>query len=118
MSGLQKWKSPARWRGFSKVDDEKSDRHYAAGRDRNRRAQEALQHEDALGMMAQRTMPKISGDRFRLVEPLMQWQKVLGGPAPFLHRGEGVVIAMSHCRPLKTRAGNSRTPCAARCSRA
>jgi hypothetical protein len=43
------------------------DRHHAAGRDRDRRAEEALQHEDAFGMMAQRAVPKISGDGFRLV---------------------------------------------------
>ena len=40
------------------------DRHHAAGLDRDRRAEEALQHEDAFGMMAQRAVSKISGDDF------------------------------------------------------
>src|SRR5580700_4881967 len=72
------------------------DRHHAAGRDRDRRAEETLQHEDAFGMMPQRAVPKISGDGFRLVEPLMQRQIVLGRAAPFLHRGKRVMITMSH----------------------
>src|SRR5208282_2209515 len=79
------------------------DRHHAAGRYRDRWPEEALQHEDAFGMMAERAMPKISGDRLRLVEPLMQRQIVLCRPAPFLHRGERVVIAMSHHRLLRIR---------------
>src|ERR1700693_2045167 len=81
--------------------------HDAAGRQEDRRAEEPLQHEDAFGVMAQRAVPKIRGDRLRLVEPLMQRQKLLRRAAPFFHGGKRVVIAMSHGGLLKTHAGNS-----------
>jgi hypothetical protein len=47
------------------------DRHHTAGRDRDCRAEEALQHEDAFGLMAKRAMPKIGSDSLRPIEPLM-----------------------------------------------
>ena len=40
-------------------------RHDAAGRDRDRRAEEALEHEDALGVVAQGAVTKIGADRLR-----------------------------------------------------
>jgi hypothetical protein len=41
-----------------------------------RRAEHCLQHENTLGVMPQRAVPEISGDRFRLVEPAVQRQVV------------------------------------------
>ena len=43
-------------------------RDHPAGRERERRAEDRLQHEYALGMMPQRPMPEIACDRFQLVD--------------------------------------------------
>src|SRR3546814_12229648 len=63
-----------------------------------RRTEEAFEHEDALGMVAKRTMAKVGGDRLGLVDPLVEREVVLRDHAPFTNRREGVMIAMSHSR--------------------
>src|SRR5260370_42034202 len=74
------------------------------------------QHEDALGVVAQRPVAKIRRDRFGLVEPTVQRQIVFRSAAPLLHRGEGVMITVSHRRLLRIRVANIQTRCSARCS--
>ena len=44
-------------------------------------------------MVAQRAVPKVGRDLLALVEPGMHRDEVIDRAAPFLHRGEGVVIA-------------------------
>src|ERR1700722_5254243 len=48
---------------------DQADRHDAAGRERDRRPEEAFEHEDAFGVMPQRAMPEVGGDRLRFIEP-------------------------------------------------
>src|SRR3546814_6152191 len=49
----------------------------ATGSDGDGRTEEAFEHEDALGMVAKRTMAKVGGDRLGLVEPLVEREVVL-----------------------------------------
>src|SRR3984957_14854896 len=97
---------------------DQADRHDAASRKLDRGPEEAFEHEDAFGVMAQGAMPEVGGDRLGFVEPLVERQIVLRRAAPDPLRGERVMIAMSHRRLLKTRAANNRIPYAARCNRA
>src|ERR1700677_3936219 len=48
---------------------DQANRHDAAGRERDRGPEEPFQHENAFGVMPQRAMPKIRGNRLGLVEP-------------------------------------------------
>lgn len=50
------------------------DRYDAARGDGDRRAEEALQHEDAFGVVAQHPAPEIGDDHLGLVEPTMERQ--------------------------------------------
>src|SRR3546814_17129067 len=54
----------------------------ATGSDGDGRTEEAFEHEDALGMVAKRTMAKVGGDRLGLVEPLVEREVFLRDPAP------------------------------------
>src|SRR3546814_16544044 len=81
------------------------------------RTEEAFDHEDALGMVAKRTMAKVGGDRLGLVEPLVEREVVLRDPAPFTNRREGVMIAMSHRRLLTKRGFMILPQCSGRCDR-
>src|SRR5438270_565932 len=60
--------------------------HYAASRQRNRRAEEPLKHENSFGMVSQGAVAKIGGNCLGLIEPLVKRQKLLGASAPLLHR--------------------------------
>ena len=73
----------------------------APGREREGRPEDRLGHEDTLRMVAQRPVPKIRQDEFRGVEELVKGEIVLDRAAPFLHRGQRVVIRMCHRRPLR-----------------
>src|SRR3546814_4489746 len=97
---------------------DQADRHHAAGRRGDGRAEKALQHEDAFGMMAQGAVTEIGGDRLGLVEPLVERQIILGRAAPLLHARQRMMIAMSHRRLLKTRGCDFRRSRPARYSRA
>jgi hypothetical protein len=44
-------------------------------------------------MVAQRPVPEVGRDLLALVEPRMHCDEIVDRAAPFLHRGEGVVIA-------------------------
>ena len=44
-------------------------------------------------MVAQRPVPKVGRDLLALVEPGMHRHEIVDRAAPFLHRGQGVVIA-------------------------
>jgi hypothetical protein len=68
----------------------------APGREGERRPEEALQHEDTLGMMPQGAMAKVRDQHLALIEPLVKGQEFVGCSAPDFHGGEGVVIAMGH----------------------
>ena len=52
-------------------------------------------------MVAQRAVPKVGRDLLAGVEPGMDRHVVVDRAAPFLHRRQGVVIGMSHRRPLR-----------------
>src|SRR3546814_14705770 len=71
----------------------------ATGSDGDGRTEEAFEHEDAIGLVAKRTMAKVDGDRLGLVDPLLEQEAVLRDPAPFTHRRAGVTMAMSHRPP-------------------
>jgi hypothetical protein len=58
-------------------------RYDTSGRDRDGGAEKALQHENAFGVVSQRPMSKIRGDRLGLVEPLMQREIVFCSATPF-----------------------------------
>ena len=45
---------------------------YTAGRERHRGAEDVFQHEDALGMMPEGSMPEVSHVGFGAIEPLVQ----------------------------------------------
>ena len=85
----------------------------------DRGAEEALQHEDAFGVVAQCAMPKVRGDGLGLVEPLMQWQIVfgLGRPISLRRKAHGDSSDQSS-PPVRRCAGCIRTSRSARCSRA
>ena len=59
-------------------------RNDAPGRERDGRPEEALQHEDAFGVVPQGAVPKIGGDRLGFVEPVMQRQIASATPPHFL----------------------------------
>ena len=65
----------------------------APGREREGRPQDRLGHEDALGVVAQRPVPEVRCDLLALVEPGMHRHEIVDGAAPFLHRGQRVVVA-------------------------
>ena len=53
-------------------------------------------------MVAQSSVPEVSKDGLRGVEPFVQGEVILDFAAPFLHRGQGVMIGMCHVpRPQK-----------------
>ena len=54
-------------------------------------------------MVAERPVPEIGRDLLAGIEPRVQRQVAVDRAAPFLHRGEGVVIGMCHRRPLRNR---------------
>ena len=70
-----------------------SGRNDAPGREGEGRPEDRLGQEDALGMVAQGPVPKICSDLLALVEPGMHRHEIVDRAAPFLHRGQGVVIA-------------------------
>src|SRR3546814_15509059 len=51
---------------------DQSDGHDAAGRQRDRHPEEALEHENAFGVMPERPVAEVRYDRLRFVEPLME----------------------------------------------
>ena len=52
-------------------------------------------------MVAERSVPEVRCDLLALVEPGMHRHEIVDGAAPFLHRGQGVVVGMCHRRPLR-----------------
>jgi hypothetical protein len=62
----------------------------------DRHAEDRLEHEYALCMVAQGTVAGVRDDLLRLVEPLVEGQIVLGLAAPALHGAERVIIAVRH----------------------
>ena len=75
--------------------------HPARGKSQ-RLAEHGFQQEDTFGMVAQSSVPEVSKDEFRGIEPGMQVDVILDHPAPFLNRGQGVMIWMCHVlRPQK-----------------
>lgn len=65
---------------------DQSDRHNPASRDRDRGAEEAFEHENAFGVVAESAVPEIRCDGFGFVEPLMQREIIFGLAAPLAHR--------------------------------
>ena len=57
----------------------------AAGGVQHRAAKQGFGHEDALGVVPQRPMPKVRDDFFRLVEPGMNADVIVYRAAPLLH---------------------------------
>src|SRR3546814_5500885 len=71
---------------------DQSDGHDAAGRQRDRHPEEALEHENAFGVMPERPVAEVRYDRLRFVEPLMEREIVVRRPAPAARRGKRMVI--------------------------
>src|SRR3546814_10974157 len=92
---------------------DKANGNYAPRRDGDRRSEEALEHEDALGVITQCAVPEIRSDRLGFVEPLVERQIVFRLAAPFADRRKRMVITMSHHRLLTIRARRFRTRCTA-----
>src|SRR3546814_12328043 len=82
---------------------DQSDGHDAACRQRDRHPEEALEHENAFGVMPERTVAEVRYDRLRFVAPLMEREIVVRRPAPAARRGKSMVITMSPPRLLKAR---------------
>src|SRR3546814_3918174 len=80
---------------------DQSDGHDAAGRQRDRHPEEALEHENAFGVMPERPVAEVRYDRLRFVEPLMEREIVVRRPAPAARRGKRMVLTMSHHRLIK-----------------
>src|SRR3546814_18232259 len=96
---------------------DKANGNYAPRRDGDRRSEEALEHEDALGVITQCAVPEIRSDRLGFVEPLVERQIVFRLAAPFADRRKRMVITMSHHRLLTIRARRFRTRCTAHYNR-
>ena len=75
---------------------DKSDWNLSARRYRQRHAEEALGHEDALGVVSQRPVPEVRGDALGLVEKAVEGDVVVRHTAPAADRRERVVVRMSH----------------------
>ena len=46
-------------------------------------------------------MPEVRQNELRGIEEFVTGEIVVDRPAPFFHRGQGVVIRMCHRRPLR-----------------
>src|SRR3546814_20663420 len=79
---------------------DQSDGHDAASRQRDRHPEEALEHENAFGVMPERPVAEVRYDRLRFVEPLMERERVVRRPAPAARRGKRMVIKIGRasCR--------------------
>src|SRR3546814_20407975 len=75
---------------------DQSEGHYAAGRQRDRHPEEALEHENAFGVMPERPVAEVRYDRLRFVEPLMEREIVVRRPAPAARRGKRMEIGRAH----------------------
>src|SRR3546814_7422196 len=96
---------------------DKANGNYAPRRDGDRRAEEALEHEDALGVMTQCEVPEIRSDRLGFVEPLVERKIVLRLAATFEDRRKRMVIKMSHNSLITIRARRFRKRCTAHYNR-
>src|SRR3546814_19288667 len=90
---------------FRSLFPDKANGNYAPRRDGDRRSEEALEHEDALGVMTQCAVPEIRSDRLGFVEPLVERQIVFRLAAPFADRRPRMVITLSHRRSEERRVG-------------
>src|SRR3546814_19091556 len=77
---------------------DQSDGHDAAGRQRDRHPEEALEHENAFGGMPDRPVAEVRDDRLRFVEPLMERELVVRRPAQAARQGKLMVITRSEER--------------------
>jgi hypothetical protein len=71
-------------------------RNYLTGRERQRAAEDAFEHEDTLGMVAKGAVPKIRHEALRLVEPIVQPLIILHRAAPLAHAAQGMMKWMGH----------------------
>src|SRR3546814_19076040 len=88
---------------------DKANGNYAPRRDGDRRSEEALEHEDALGVMTQCAVPEISSERLGFVEPLVERQIVCRLAAPFADQRKRLVITLTTQRLLPSRPRRFRT---------
>jgi hypothetical protein len=68
----------------------------SAGRERDRRAEELLEHEDPLGVMPKGPVPEVGYVLLAAVEELVQVEVLVGLAAELLCRAFGVVNRMGH----------------------
>jgi hypothetical protein len=75
---------------------DESDRKNPAGGERDRRAEELLEHEDPLGVMPKGPVPEVGHVLLAAVEELVQVEVLVGLAAELLCRASGVVNRMGH----------------------
>jgi hypothetical protein len=79
--------------------------HDAPARKGDGLSKDGLDHEDALGVMAQCAVPEVGDDFLRLVEPVVKRVVIFDSAAPLLHAGQGMMIRMWHVPLPKTYGG-------------